>query len=196
MTDERPVAASEPVGAGGMGRLWAGWRLAVLGTPLGADGLPRADVPGARGLSLFEAIERSGLPDDQTYIVWRGERTFCVLNVYPYTSGHVMVLPRNKAASLEQLDEPTHTELWRAVLAASQAVKAAFAPQGLNIGINEGEAGGGSEPDHLHVHVVPRWNADTNFMTAVAETRVLPMTLGDAWARLREAWPESLPFES
>ncbi|MEZ5230813.1 MAG: hypothetical protein R2710_30315 [Acidimicrobiales bacterium] len=71
----------------------------------------------------------------------------------------------------------------------------ALAPApGLNIGVNEGEAGGGSEPDHLHVHVVPRWNADTNFMTAIAETRVLPMTLRDTWARLREAWPESLPF--
>ncbi len=175
-------------------RLWAGWKLASFGTGNAADGQPLNEPARVAGRSLFESIEQSGLPDDQTYVVWRGERTFCVLNVFPYTSGHCMVLPRAKAAEIDALDAPTHDELWRTVRLASHAVKVAFRPQGLNIGINEGSAGGGSEPDHLHVHVVPRWDADTNFMTAVAETRVLPMTLRDTWSRLREAWPESLPF--
>jgi ATP adenylyltransferase len=178
----------------GLDRIWAGWKLATFGSGVGADGRPHLDPPRPDGLSLFEALERSGLPDDRTYIVWRGERTFCIVNVFPYTSGHVMVLPRRKVATLDGLDAATFRDLWRTVLAASSAVKDAFRPEGLNVGLNEGTAGGGSEPDHLHVHVVPRWNADTNFMTSVAETRVLPMTLTDTWLRLREAWPESLPF--
>lgn len=177
-------------------RLWAGWKLATFGSGNGADGQPLLEPARRVGASLFETIEQSGLPDEQTYIVWRGERTFCVLNVFPYTSGHLMVLPLAKAAAIDELDRPTYDELWHTVRLASHALRVAFQPQGLNIGINEGAAGGGSEPDHLHVHVVPRWNADTNFMTAVAETRVLPMTLSDTWARLREAWPDSLPFPS
>lgn len=176
-------------------QIWAGWKMAAWGTPNGSDGLPHVNPARIEGKSLFEMLEGSGYPDAETYIVWRGERTFCILNVFPYTSGHVMVLPRRKVATLDDLDAATYHELWRAVAAASAALKAAFAPQGLNIGLNEGSAGGGSEPDHLHIHVVPRWDADTNFMTATANTRILPMTLADTWRRLREAWPESLPFE-
>ncbi len=174
--------------------LWAGWKRAAFGTGNAADGRPLEEPARAAGTSLFESIEQSGLPDDKTYIVWRGERTFCILNVFPYTSGHCMVLPIRKIATLADLDEATYDELWRSVRMASAAIRTAFRPEGLNVGINEGSAGGGSEPDHLHVHVVPRWNADTNFMTAVAETRILPVSLYDTWKQLREAWPDSLPF--
>ena len=174
-------------------RLWAGWKLPAYSSGVGADGRPHADLPRARGKSLFETIEQSGLPDEQTYVLWRGARTFAILNVFPYTSGHLMVLPLVAAASIHDLDEGTHTELWQSVRTACRAVEDAFGPQGMNVGINEGTAGGGSVPDHLHVHVVPRWSADTNFMTAVAETRVLPETLADTWRRLRSAWPETAP---
>ncbi len=173
----------------GLQRLWAGWKLPAYARGVGADGRPHADLPPADGRSLFETIEQSHLPDEQTYIVWRGPRTFVILNVFPYTSGHVMVLPLIARPSLADLDDATHDELWRTVRTASSAVRTAFGPQGLNIGINEGAAGGGSEPDHLHVHVVPRWSADTNFMTAVAETRVLSQTLRDTWQQLRAIWP-------
>jgi ATP adenylyltransferase len=80
-------------------------------------------------------------------------------------------------------------ELWDAVRAAVAAVKAAYRPQGVNVGLNLGEAAGAGIPSHLHVHVLPRWNADSNFMTAVAEVRVLPEALGDTWRKLRDAWP-------
>lgn len=170
-------------------RLWAGWRLPAFGSGSGSDGLPHADLDRASGKSVFETIEQSGLPDDQTYVVWRGQRTFAILNVFPYSSGHLMVLPLVAAASIHDLDEDTHTELWQTVRLASRAVEAGFGPEGMNIGINEGTAGGGSVPEHLHVHVVPRWSADTNFMTSVADTRVLPETLVDTWHRLRMAWP-------
>ncbi len=177
---------------GRMARLWAGWKYAAWGTANAADGLPHADLDRVQGKSLFETIEQSGLPDELTYILWRGPRTFVILNVFPYTSGHLMVLPLVACPHVDELDDETHDELWRTVRAASTAVKRAFRPQGLNIGVNEGAAGGGSEPDHLHVHVVPRWNADTNFMTAIAEVRVLPQSLADTWAQLRKAWPASV----
>jgi len=166
----------------------SGWRLAQP-KGIGGDGRPHVDPEPAPGQTLFEALESCGLPDEQTYILTRWERTFAILNVFPYTSGHVMVLPRKAARSFDDLDDETYTELWALVRQATQVVKAVVRPQGLNVGFNEGTAGGGSQPDHLHVHVVPRWDADTNFMTTIADARVLPVTLADTWAALRRAWP-------
>ena len=176
-----------------MERLFSGWRLAAEpGTS--ADGQPYELVGPDPGKTLFETIEQSPLGDRRTYVLCRRRSAFAVLNVYPYTSGHVMVLPRRAATSVLDLDEERYRDLWDLVRVVGQAVQAAFQPDGMNIGINEGAAGGGSQPDHLHVHVVPRWSADTNFMTSVAEVRILPMTLSDSWERLRAAWPE--PLES
>lgn len=169
--------------------LASGWRFANW-PDKGGDGLPHANLPVEDGKSLFESLEQSGLPDSETYIVWRGDNVFAILNVFPYTSGHLMVLPKVAHPSIVDLDDGIHAELWDAVRLAMRAVKAAFRPQGMNVGINEGQAGGGSVPSHLHVHVVPRWNADTNFMTTTAEARVLPMTLAETWQRLRDAWPD------
>lgn len=168
--------------------LRAGWR---IGQPAGTggDGHPHAALDPIPGQSLFETIEQSGLPDDQTYILCRRPRTFAILNVFPYTSGHLMVLPRQAVATLDDLDHGTYRELWDLVREATVAVRAAFSPQGLNVGLNEGVAGGGSVPDHLHVHVVPRWSADTNFMTTISDARVLPVTLAEAWTQLGRAWP-------
>ena len=176
-----------------MDRLYSGWRLATVpGTT--PDGAPYEFLGPEPGKTLFETIEQSSLGDRRTYVIGRRRSAFAVLNVYPYTSGHVMVLPRRAAPGINDLDDDSYRDLWDLVREASQAINAAFAPEGMNIGINEGRAGGGSQPDHLHVHLVPRWSADTNFMTTLAETRVLPMTLSEAWARLRAAWPE--PLES
>jgi diadenosine tetraphosphate (Ap4A) HIT family hydrolase len=168
--------------------LFSGWRMAQP-PGIGSDGLPHADPVPAPGQTLFEALESSGLPDEQTYILSRRPATFAILNVFPYTSGHVMVLPRRAARTLDELDEATFAELWSLVREAVRAVNAAFHPEGLNVGCNEGTAGGGSYPEHLHVHVVPRWNADTNFMTTIADARILPVTLADTWAALRRHWP-------
>ncbi|MFV0525720.1 MAG: HIT family protein [Acidimicrobiales bacterium] len=170
-----------------MDYLTAGWR---MGHPKGegADGRPHVDVAPAPGQSLFEAIETSGRPDNETYILDRLDHTFAILNVFPYTAGHLMVLPRRAVPSIEELDEATFAELWRLVRHGLGAINRAFSPEGINIGINQGVAGGGSEPDHLHVHVVPRWSADTNFMTSVADTRILPVTLERTWEQLRASW--------
>jgi ATP adenylyltransferase len=176
---------------GGMPRLFSGWRLAHP-HGLAADGEPHAYVSAEPGKTLFETIEQSGLPDDQTYILYRGPQVYVVLNVYPYTSGHVMVIPNKGFPSILDVPLPVYDELWATVRMAAVAVKDAFVPHGLNIGLNEGLAGGGSQPDHLHVHIVPRWRADTNFMTSIAEVRILPQTLSQTWHRLRDNWPAGL----
>jgi ATP adenylyltransferase len=100
-----------------------------------------------------------------------------------------MVLPNRAVAAIEDLDDTEHTELWATVRDATVALKEAYRPDGVNIGVNLGRGAGAGVPDHLHVHVLPRWAGDTNFMTAVAETRVLPEPLGDSWSKLRAAWP-------
>ncbi len=168
-------------------QLWAGWRLRYIE---GADG-PEDERSSSRseGLTLFEAIFRSDLPDDERYVLWTGETCFALLNAFPYTNGHLMVLPQRGVASLDGLTDDEYTELWTGVRSATHAVQAAYEPEGINVGLNLGRGAGAGVPDHLHVHVLPRWGGDTNFMTTVANTRVLPESLGDSWRRLSEAWP-------
>lgn len=178
MSDERPPARSP---AGRMDRLWAGWRsayVAAAGTgALAGDG------------SLFTRILALGLPDEETHVLWRGERVFAILNAFPYTSGHLLVMPYREVGELEDLTGDEAAALWAGVRDAVVAIKAAYQPHGVNVGLNLGEAAGAGIPGHLHVHVLPRWNADSNFMTSIAEVRVLPESLGDSWRRLRAAWP-------
>ena len=177
-TDERAPMPME--------RLNAGWR---LGRPvgLGVDGEPTLELSAAPGMTLFETLEQSDLPDEATFVVQRRALVFAVLNISPYSPGHVMVLPKRAVPDLLELGEDEERELWRLVRDVYRAVRKAFSPDGMNVGINDGVAGGASQPDHLHVHVVPRWNADTSFTTTVADVRVLPMTLHDAWTRVRAA---------
>lgn len=177
-----------------MERFYAGWRLAHA-PDVGGDGLPRDVIRPEPGLSLFETIEQSSLPANRTYLVCRRRSAFCLLNIFPYTSGHAMVLPKRAVPSILELKDDEYDDLWALVRLTYRAVGDAFSPDGMNVGINDGQAGGASVPDHLHVHVVPRWGADTSFVTSVAEARVLPMTLEDSWERLRAAWPEPLPSE-
>lgn len=169
-----------------MSRLWAGWRLPYIQAD--DDERSKGHID---GLTLFEGIEQSEFGDEVTYVLWRGEHTFALLNAYPYTSGHLMVLPKVAAQNLEDLPAETFGELWEGVRMGVEAVKAEYAPDGVNVGMNLGRASGAGVPDHLHVHVLPRWSGDTNFITSVAEARVLPESLTDSWQRLRAAWPTS-----
>ena len=139
--------------------------------------------------TLFEAIEASGLPDEETFVVHRGAKCLALLNAYPYTSGHLLVVPRRAVAALAELTEDEPAALWSTVRDAVAAVEAAYLPGGVNVGLNQGAAAGAGVPGHLHVHVLPRWSGDTNFMTTTAGTRVLPEALGETWRRLVEAWP-------
>jgi ATP adenylyltransferase len=159
-------------------RLWAGWRAPYVGEVTG--GAPSADE------CLFCRL--AAADPDEALVVARGEHAFVVLNAYPYTSGHVMVAPLTHEGDLEILPPDDATALMRLTQRAIAAVKHAYAPDGINVGANLGAAAGAGVPGHLHVHVVPRWNADTNFMTAIAETRVLPESLPETLQRLRDAW--------
>ncbi|MEO5724820.1 MAG: HIT domain-containing protein, partial [Ilumatobacteraceae bacterium] len=105
-----------------------------------------------------------------------------------YTSGHLLVVPYREVAALEDLTATESVELWAMVTIAVRAVKSAYRPGGVNVGLNLGQAAGGSINQHLHVHVVPRWSGDGNFMTSIANARTLPEPLSDSAARLREAW--------
>jgi ATP adenylyltransferase len=168
----------------GLEQLWAGWRIPYIEA---GDG--ERSAHGDPGLTLFERIEQSGLPDEETYVVWRGETCFALLNAFPYTNGHLMVLPKRGEPDLAGLTPSESAELWSAVQSAVAALRTAYRCEGVNVGLNLGRAGGAGVPEHLHVHVLPRWSGDTNFMTTIANVRVLPESLTDSWRKLRAAWP-------
>ena len=183
----RPTAAAAGGGPPpGLTRLWAGWRTAYIARVTSDDAELRPDDAGR---TLFERILASDLPDDETFVVQRGERVATLLNAYPYGSGHLLVLPLRAVADLTELTAEETAELWATVTAAVAVVRAAYAPDGVNVGLNIGAAAGAGIPDHLHVHVLPRWAADANFMTAVAETRVLPEPLAETYRKVTAAWP-------
>lgn len=165
-------------------RLWNGWRATYVQS---IDSSGPAPGPGAG--SIFTRILEAGLTDDEAHIVHRGQRCFAILNAFPYGTGHVLVLPYREVPDLEDLDTEETLELWSTVTDAVRAIKAAYAPDGVNVGINLGRPAGGSVSEHLHVHVVPRWTGDSNFMTAIANTRTLPEPLDDTAAKIRAAWP-------
>jgi ATP adenylyltransferase len=139
--------------------------------------------------SVFTRILASGLPDEETHVIHRGPWTFAIMNAYPYSVGHMLVLPYREVADLEALTIDETLELWATVTAAVVAIKRALRPTGVNVGLNLGQPAGGSVSRHLHVHIVPRWVGDANFMTVTANTRTLPEALPDTAARLRAAWP-------
>jgi diadenosine tetraphosphate (Ap4A) HIT family hydrolase len=169
--------------------LWATWRSAYVGQV--GDSRTLRTPAEADGRSLFERIlaGADGEGDEAAGVLWRGERCFALLNLYPYTAGHLMVLPQRAVSALEGLSDEEHVELWGGVRDAVVALKAAFSCDAVNVGVNLGAAAGGSQSDHLHVHCVPRWEGDANFIAVAAETRVLPISLAEAAERLRAAWP-------
>jgi ATP adenylyltransferase len=133
----------------------------------------------------------SGGDDEANLVVHRGRRCFLLLNAFPYTSGHVMIAPFEHVPSIEALDPPALTELMTLSQRALAALRETYRPEGFNLGINQGKVAGAGIEDHVHLHVVPRWGGDTNFMTAVGDARVLPQTLEDSWAELRERFAET-----
>ena len=160
--------------------LWSGWRATYITEVAGRP------VPGEG--SLFEQILASGRPDRETYVVHRGPTCFVILNLYPYTSGHVLVLPRRAVATLDGLTVEESTELWETVRRTVATVEAVYRPEGMNVGVNLGRAAGAGVPDHLHVHRGPRWEGDTNFMPVIAGVRVMPEYLEATYDRLRPAF--------
>ncbi|MGH8979139.1 MAG: HIT family protein [Acidimicrobiia bacterium] len=161
-------------------RLWAGWRGAYV------SGLT---PDGHAGECVFCRIVATD-DDEAAMVLERTEYTIAVMNLYPYGSGHLMIAPLHHVGSLEDLDDTETAALAFAQRRALRAVRAAYGPEGINLGANLGRAAGAGVPDHVHVHVLPRWAADTNFMTSVAEARVLPEPLTDSYRKLRSHWPD------
>ena len=162
--------------------LWNGWRAAYV---TGGSASRQNDAPTA---SVFTQILSSGISDEEANIVHRGVTCFAIMNAFPYTSGHLMVLPYREVRDLVDLDPAEAGELWATVSDAIAVLRAAYRPEGFNVGINLGQPAGGSISEHLHVHVVPRWVGDANFMTAVANTRTLPEALIDSATKIRAGW--------
>ena len=153
-----------------MDHLWSPWRLEyILGPKDGACVFCKKINPG----------------NDRTeHVLWRGKLAFMVLNRYPYNNGHLLILPYAHVASLEDLPPETLTEMMLLVQRGLAALRAAMQPHGFNIGVNLGKIAGAGIEDHVHIHVVPRWSGDTNFMTTVAETRNIPELLDRSYDRL------------
>jgi ATP adenylyltransferase len=159
-----------------MERLWSPWRLAYVTGKAG----------GSAGCIFCEAA--AAPPTDSPahpLVVARGRTAYVILNLYPYNNGHLMVVPNRHIATLVEARGDELSEIIRLARDAEIALTEAYRPQGLNIGANLGRPAGAGIVDHVHLHVVPRWTGDTNFMPVIGETRVLPEDLGETAARLR-----------
>ena len=159
--------------------LWNGWRNAYV----------RSNQPDDQNGSVFTRLLASGEPDSSTYVVHRSETCFAVLNIYPYSTGHLLVVPYREVAAIDELEQHELIDLWSEVNSGVVALRSSHNPEGFNIGINMGKPAGGSVAEHLHVHVVPRWTGDSNFMTAVAESRTIPEALDVTYDRVKHEWP-------
>jgi len=159
-----------------LGFLWTPWRMQYI------RGEKRNDCVFCTELSLLDGPEN--------LIVSRGSLTFVILNRFPYTCGHLMIVPYIHKASLEDLDVATRSEIMENAVRAIAVLKKEYQPQGFNMGINIGEVAGAGILDHVHFHVVPRWGGDTNFMSALGDTRVLPELLEKTYQRIKKTWDE------
>jgi ATP adenylyltransferase len=167
----------------GLEQLWAGWRRDYVVSTTDAE------RRGADDGCVFCRIAASGPPSEQNLVVWRSALSYAVLNAYPYASGHLLVMPVRHVGELGELSSEESSDLWLGTERAVSAINAAYDPDGVNLGANLGRAAGAGIPSHLHMHVLPRWSGDTNFMTAVAGVRVMPESLQAGWERLHAAWP-------
>lgn len=180
MTDEHPEMVDTGVGdPDRLQRLWTPHRMSyIVETPRSPDAGP-VNQP-------FTAIPT--MADEDGLVVARGQLVYAVLNLYPYNPGHLMVVPYRQVSELEDLDDAESAELMAFTQKAIRVIKAVSQPDAFNVGLNLGKSAGGSLADHLHMHVVPRWSGDANFITIVGETKVIPQLLRDTRALLAAEW--------
>ncbi len=159
-----------------MDRLWSPWRSEYI-----ASG---AAHPGSSSCVLCDLVANAD-KDEENYVVHRAARNLIVLNLYPYISGHLMIVPYEHIGDLDAASKDTTDELMDLTKRCQTALRDTFHPAGFNVGMNLGEAAGAGIADHIHIHIMPRWTGDTNFMTTVGETRVLPEDLRTTYEKLR-----------
>ena len=156
-----------------MDHLWSPWRYKYIASADRGEGC------------VFCRIDKEH-KDEANYVVHRARLNFLILNLFPYTSGHLMIVPYEHSASLADVDETTTTEMIQLAKSAQTALQSEYRPDGFNIGMNLGVSAGAGVADHLHMHVVPRWTGDANYVSILGETRVLPEDLATTCARLKK----------
>lgn len=160
-------------------RLWAPYRSSYI-----------SKIPGQQQRKEDPFLAAPKESDEDGLIIARGETVYALLNLYPYNAGHLMVVPYRKVSEIEELTEEETAEMSAFAKHAVRTLKRVSRPEAINVGLNLGKASGGSVGNHLHLHVVPRWAGDSNFMTVIGGTKVLPQLLKDTRAMLAEAWEE------
>ena len=158
-----------------MERLWTPWRAEFVTGQTGEQGAP----------TCFLCENPTLDKDNEVYILHRAQHSFIILNLYPYNTGHLMVAPYEHIGALEELPSETGAEMWALAQRSVGILKAEYGPDGFNVGMNIGQLAGAGVPGHLHLHVVPRWGGDTNFMAVVGETKLVPENLDQTYARLK-----------
>ncbi len=155
-----------------MENIWAPWRMEYI------------SMEKPEGCLFCQKVKENR--DVSNYIIYRGERNFVILNLYPYNPGHLMVAPFRHVASLEGLTKEELSEHFEVVIKSTKAIAEALNPSGFNIGINMGKVAGAGVVDHIHTHIVPRWTGDTNFMPVISNTKVIPQALDSTYQKLKE----------
>ena len=158
-----------------MKQLWSPWRMQYIENHIKEEGCVFCNAQ-----AKTDGVEN--------LIAFRGERAYVILNRYPYTGGHLMVIPFEHKPNLEELDPATRAEMIELTSRCTTVLKNIYKPQGFNVGVNIGEAAGAGVAGHVHIHIVPRWAGDTNFMSTTGGTRVLPEALEDTYQRVKEAF--------
>jgi ATP adenylyltransferase len=155
-----------------MKHIWAPWRVSYV-----RAGKPQSCILCGKPLEHRDA---------ENYILLRAEKNFVMLNAYPYNPGHLMIAPYRHISTPEEMTEEERHEHFDIVTRCLTALRQEFKPEGLNVGINLGKVAGAGIDDHCHTHIVPRWNGDTNFITSIADVRVVPEALADTWCKLKD----------
>lgn len=158
--------------------LWSTWRMDYI----------RSDKSSKDCVFCEKLLQPDG---PENLIVARSSHSYAILNRYPYTSGHLMVVPFEHASSLEELDPDTRSDMMEMIVAGMRVLRGEYQAQGFNVGLNVGEAAGAGIQAHTHMHIVPRWGGDTNFMSTLAGTRVIPEALNESYGRIRRAWEDN-----
>ncbi len=157
-----------------MDRLWSPWRYRYVTTAASSD-------------ACIFCAKSQAREDKKNYIVLRAERNFILLNLYPYTNGHVMIAPYEHVSTLVEAHAETVAEMMRLAVRVERVLREIYHPNGINLGMNLGEAAGAGVAGHIHMHLLPRWYGDASFMTTVAETRVLPEDLATTYEKVKTA---------
>ncbi|MBQ6342192.1 MAG: HIT domain-containing protein [Anaerolineaceae bacterium] len=163
-----------------METMWAPWRSEYINSNNDAD-KPKKDI-----CVFCDALTTTD--DHERHIIYRGKGAFVILNKFPYNNGHMLVMPNRHISRPDMMTDEERYEIMNLIVKAQTVLCEVYHPQGVNIGANIGEAAGAGIAQHMHFHVLPRWNADANFMTTVANTRVIPESLDETWEKIRKAW--------